>query len=108
IQASIEVGRSKYWRGLSSDEDFVEYTLESYLTAIHTDIVDVWNFPVKDGDQYLRSKEFKAELFHLVEDLNGISASSRMNFPYHNRQACFSRISYSTSLLCSATRTSAV
>ena len=39
----------EYWRGLSSDEDFAGYTLKSYLSAIHTDIVDVWNFPDKDG-----------------------------------------------------------
>jgi len=74
MQAAIEVGRTKYCRGLSS-EGFAGYTLESYLNAIHTDIVDVWNFP--DKDKYLWSKEFKAEMFHLVEDLNHIIASSR-------------------------------
>jgi len=75
IETAIEVGRSKYWRGLSDDEDFAAYTLESYLDAIHTDIVDVWNF--SGTDEYLWSEAFKVEILRLVEDLNRLSALSR-------------------------------
>ncbi|KAI9510659.1 hypothetical protein F5148DRAFT_540875 [Russula earlei] len=74
IRAAIEVGRSKCWRGLSSSDDFAGHTLESFLDVIHTDIVDVWNFP--DKDKYLWCEVFKADIFRLVKDWSGSGSGS--------------------------------
>ncbi|KAF8259212.1 hypothetical protein EI94DRAFT_1042662 [Lactarius quietus] len=43
IQASIEVGRSRYWRHLWSSLDFADHTLKNCVNIIHDDIVEIWN-----------------------------------------------------------------
>jgi len=68
LQASIEVGRSRYWRGLGSSDDFAGRILASCVEVIHADIVSVWNLP--DEDRYLSSNTFKVEISHLVQDLS--------------------------------------
>ncbi|KAI0245737.1 hypothetical protein BJV78DRAFT_262384 [Lactifluus subvellereus] len=67
LQASIVVGQSRYWRSLKSSHEFAGQTLEYCIDIIHTDIVDVWN--LRDQNKYLSSREFKAQMSHLVKDL---------------------------------------
>jgi hypothetical protein len=43
LQASIEVGRSKYWRRLCSSVNFAEHPLKSCVNTIHVDLVEIWN-----------------------------------------------------------------
>ncbi|KAH9968483.1 hypothetical protein BGW80DRAFT_654975 [Lactifluus volemus] len=69
IQASILIGRSRYWHGLASSRDFAGRPLESCIDVIHADIVDIWN--LRDPNMYLWSGVFKAQMSHLVEDLAG-------------------------------------
>ncbi|KAI9456385.1 hypothetical protein BJY52DRAFT_1381630 [Lactarius psammicola] len=69
IQASIEVGRSRYWRNLWSSLDFADQTLKNCVNIIHVDIVEVWN--LNDRTRYLSSDKFKAKMSHLVKDLAG-------------------------------------
>jgi len=77
ILAAIEVGRSKYWRGLWSSDDFRGQILANCIEVIHADIVGVWNLPNKDS--YLSSKAFREEISNLVQDLSEspTSTSSR-------------------------------
>ncbi|KAI0245740.1 hypothetical protein BJV78DRAFT_1365236 [Lactifluus subvellereus] len=67
LQASIVVGQSRYWRSLGSSHEFAGRTLEYCIDIVHTDIVDVWN--LRDQNKYLSSREFKAQMSHLVKDL---------------------------------------
>ncbi|KAH9018536.1 hypothetical protein EDB85DRAFT_1897124 [Lactarius pseudohatsudake] len=75
IQASIEVGRSRYWRNLSSSLDFADQTLKNCVNIIHLDIVEIWNMNDQNrvgfSSVYLSSDEFKAKMSHLVKDLAG-------------------------------------
>ncbi|KAI0272993.1 hypothetical protein BGY98DRAFT_1099662 [Russula aff. rugulosa BPL654] len=43
IQASIEIGRSRYWRNLWSNLDFADQPLKSCVNIIHADIIEIWN-----------------------------------------------------------------
>ncbi|KAI0276096.1 hypothetical protein BGY98DRAFT_736516 [Russula aff. rugulosa BPL654] len=74
VQAAIEVGQSKYWRGLWSGDDFRGQTLASCIKVIHADIVGVWNLPNKD--RYLSSKDFREEISYLVQDLSGSASTT--------------------------------
>ncbi|KAF8872828.1 hypothetical protein BD779DRAFT_1679530 [Infundibulicybe gibba] len=67
IEASILIGKRKYWRGLASSFFFAGKTLMSCLNLIHRDIIAVWNFC--DDDKYLQSDEFKAMIVDFVSDL---------------------------------------
>ncbi|KAH8979845.1 hypothetical protein EDB92DRAFT_328520 [Lactarius akahatsu] len=69
IQASIEVGRSQYWRSLRSSVDFADQTLKKCVNILHLDIVEIWN--MNDKTRYLSSDQFKAKMSHLVKDLAG-------------------------------------
>ncbi|KAI9456382.1 hypothetical protein BJY52DRAFT_563201 [Lactarius psammicola] len=69
IQASIEVGRNRYWRSLWSSLDFADQTLKNCVNIIHVDIVEIWN--LNDKTRYLSSDRFKAKMSHLVKDLAG-------------------------------------
>ncbi|KAH9051687.1 hypothetical protein EDB87DRAFT_749098 [Lactarius vividus] len=69
VQASIEVGRSRYWRRLWSSVDFADHALKSCVNIIHADLVETWN--LNDKTRYLSSDEFKAQMSHLVKDLVG-------------------------------------
>jgi len=76
IQASIEVGRSRYWRSLWSSLDFADQSLKNCVRIIHDDIVEIWN--MNDKTRYLSSNKFKARMSHVVRDLAGSShATSR-------------------------------
>jgi len=67
IQASIEIGRSRYWRSLWSSHDFTDQPLKNCIDVVHTDIVDVWR--LRDSDGYLLSTEFKTKMSNLVKTL---------------------------------------
>ncbi|KAF8883255.1 hypothetical protein BD779DRAFT_1472570 [Infundibulicybe gibba] len=67
IDASIRIGRRKYWRGLASSLFFTDKPLKTRLDAIHEDIVVTWNF--YDEEMYLLSDEFKSVMSHLVSEL---------------------------------------
>ncbi|KAI0272988.1 hypothetical protein BGY98DRAFT_1099659 [Russula aff. rugulosa BPL654] len=67
IQASIEIGRSRYWRSLWSSLDFVDQLLKSCVNIIHVDIVEIWN--LFDRNKYLSSNQFKINMSHIVKDL---------------------------------------
>ncbi|KAF8525511.1 hypothetical protein BU17DRAFT_83721 [Hysterangium stoloniferum] len=66
IDASIDIGRLKYWRRLLSNTDFSGKKLRQCLDAIHRDIVSVWNI---ENLNLLISDTFKAKLIVLVDDL---------------------------------------
>ncbi|KAJ7511948.1 hypothetical protein B0H11DRAFT_720183 [Mycena galericulata] len=67
IQASIKIGRKRYWRGLLSDI-FLGQTMRRILDVLRTDIVNVWN--MHDPENHLKKPEFLALLSVLVEDLS--------------------------------------
>jgi len=69
IQASIEVGRSRYWCDLWSSQEFAGLLLKDCVNVIHTDIVELWN--LKDRAKHLSSTVFKESLSHIVNDLAG-------------------------------------
>ncbi|KAI0269641.1 hypothetical protein BGY98DRAFT_286349 [Russula aff. rugulosa BPL654] len=66
IQASIEIGRSRYWRNLWSNLDFADQPLKSCVNIIHVDIVEIWN--LFDRHRYLSSNQFKINMSHIVKD----------------------------------------
>jgi len=70
IQASIEVGRSRYWRNLWSSIDFTGQPLKDCVNVIHTDIIEIWN--LKDRANSLSSTAFKERMSHIVKDLAGL------------------------------------
>ncbi|KAJ7264102.1 hypothetical protein B0H12DRAFT_1230840 [Mycena haematopus] len=76
IDASIRVGRKRYWRGLISDI-FLGFTMRSVLEVLQKDIVNVWN--MHDPEKHLQKPEFLALLSALVEDL---SDEARNKYPW--------------------------
>ncbi|KAJ7282258.1 hypothetical protein C8J57DRAFT_1172324 [Mycena rebaudengoi] len=75
IDASIRVGRKRYWRGLISDI-FLDFMMRSVLEVLQKDIVNVWN--MHDPEKHLQKPEFLALLSALVEDL---SDEATNNYP---------------------------
>jgi len=66
IDASIDVGRLKYWSRLLSKTDFTGKQLQQCLDVIHRDIVSVWNIR---NSSYLAGDDFRAKMTVLVDDL---------------------------------------
>ncbi|KAG6853060.1 hypothetical protein C0991_007171 [Blastosporella zonata] len=64
IQASIAVGRRKYWERLATSVNFPGKKLQQCLEVIHTDIIAVWQFDDPHG--YLASNYFKALMSNIV------------------------------------------
>ncbi|KAH8822436.1 hypothetical protein DL96DRAFT_350869 [Flagelloscypha sp. PMI_526] len=58
IDASIELGRKRYWKSLVSSADFPGHSLRDCLDVLHFDIVKVWNFA--DPEEFLLSAKLKA------------------------------------------------
>jgi hypothetical protein len=69
IQASIEIGRCRYWRSLWSSLDFADQTLKNCVKIVHDDIIEIWN--LNDRTRYLLGDRFKVKMSHLVKDLAG-------------------------------------
>ncbi|KAG0701052.1 hypothetical protein DFH29DRAFT_831860 [Suillus ampliporus] len=57
VKASIAIGKKRYWRGLASSVDFTGLAMQSCLSVIHKDIIDVWNF--NDSDYPLADDKFQ-------------------------------------------------
>ncbi|KNZ76261.1 hypothetical protein J132_11131 [Termitomyces sp. J132] len=64
IQASIEVGRRKYWERLATSVNFPGKPLRQCIDVIHTDIIATWRF--NDPQGYLSSDQFKAMMSNVV------------------------------------------
>ncbi|KAG5717395.1 hypothetical protein E4T56_gene7663 [Termitomyces sp. T112] len=64
IQASIEVGRRKYWARLAASVNFPGKTLQQCIDVIHADIIAVWRF--NDPQGYLSSDKFKAMMSNII------------------------------------------
>ncbi|KAF7360885.1 G domain-containing protein [Mycena sanguinolenta] len=79
IDASVRVGRKRYWRGLISDI-FLGFTMRNVLEVLQKDIVNVWN--MHDPEKHLQKPEFLALLSVLVED---ISDEATSNYPLTER-----------------------
>ncbi|KAI0275763.1 hypothetical protein BGY98DRAFT_39102 [Russula aff. rugulosa BPL654] len=80
IQASIEIGRSRYWRSLWSSLEFSDQPLKSCVNIIHVDIIEIWN--MYDRHRYLSSNQFKINMSHVIKDLGtpaGGTSSSDWN-----------------------------
>ncbi|RDB24104.1 hypothetical protein Hypma_008545 [Hypsizygus marmoreus] len=65
IDASIQVGKRKYWTGLASSMSFSGKSLKACLAVIHTDIIAVWHF--QDPNMHLGSDEFRAMISNVVD-----------------------------------------
>ncbi|KAI5991360.1 hypothetical protein EDC04DRAFT_2911527 [Pisolithus marmoratus] len=74
IEGSIDVGRWRYWRTLTSSGNFKDHTITECLAVIHTDIVRVWNF--NDPSQYLYSDEFRGLMAKLAGTVDGSTPES--------------------------------
>ncbi|KAG1812277.1 hypothetical protein EV424DRAFT_1646164 [Suillus variegatus] len=67
INASIEVGKQKYWKALTSCPAFQNRRMWDCLYVLHTDIANVWNFC--DPHHYLYSQEFRELMMNMVDQL---------------------------------------
>ncbi|KAF7372645.1 G domain-containing protein [Mycena venus] len=67
IEKSIEIGRKKYWMGLSTSLSFPGNTLTKWLDVVLRDIIACWGFD--DPQHLLRSNLFKKKITSLQEDL---------------------------------------
>lgn len=68
INASIEVGKRRYWKALASSTAFKNRMMRDCLKVLHTDIVTVWNF--SDPHRYLYSTEFRTMMVNMVNKLD--------------------------------------
>ncbi|KAG1810941.1 uncharacterized protein BJ212DRAFT_1526061, partial [Suillus subaureus] len=68
INASIEVGKRRYWKVLVSSAAFKNCVVQDCLNVLHTDIVAVWNF--HDPHCHLHSKEFRTLIVNMVDKLD--------------------------------------
>ncbi|KAJ6602021.1 hypothetical protein DFH09DRAFT_1302183 [Mycena vulgaris] len=75
IDASIRIGRKRYWRGLLSDI-FLGFSMRIVLDVLQQDIVNVWS--MHDPENHLKKPEFLSLLSVLVEDLSDEAAN---NYP---------------------------
>ncbi|KAJ7661139.1 hypothetical protein B0H17DRAFT_1337259 [Mycena rosella] len=67
IEASIQIGRKKYWRGLSTSLNLPGHSLAKWLDVVLRDIVFCWGFDDPQG--LLTSNLFKKKMTALQEDL---------------------------------------
>ncbi|KAI6100691.1 hypothetical protein EDD16DRAFT_1717210 [Pisolithus croceorrhizus] len=87
IRGSIDVGKQRYWRTLTSGANFKDHTITECLAVIHTDIVCVWNF--NDPLQYLYSDKFRELIADLAGTIDGSTpAPSRLARVDSTNSAC--------------------
>ncbi|KAJ6592791.1 hypothetical protein B0H19DRAFT_1088532 [Mycena capillaripes] len=67
IRNSIEIGRKKYWKGLSTSLNFPGHSLTKWLDVVLKDIISCWGFDDPQG--LLKSNLFKKNVTWLQEDL---------------------------------------
>ncbi|KAG1808963.1 uncharacterized protein BJ212DRAFT_1579820 [Suillus subaureus] len=68
MNASIEVGKRRYWNALASSTAFKNHTIRECLHVLHDDIVAVWNF--HDPHRYLYSPEFRTLMVNMVDKID--------------------------------------
>ncbi|KAF8452822.1 hypothetical protein L210DRAFT_3499666 [Boletus edulis BED1] len=74
IQGSIDIGRRRYWKALSTSPYFNGHTMGDCLSVIHADIVDVWNF--NDPAGHLHDSKFRELVVKMVQEMETRSASN--------------------------------
>ncbi|KAJ6583185.1 hypothetical protein B0H10DRAFT_2192598 [Mycena sp. CBHHK59/15] len=67
IEASIQIGRKKYWSGLSTSLKLPGQSLTKWMNVVLKDIVSSWGF--NDPQGLLESKLFKKKMSELQTDL---------------------------------------
>jgi len=67
VEASVAIGRNKYWKGLASSLYFRDKAMMQCLHAVHIDITLAWNF--YDPHEYLSSKDTMALMSQVTEEL---------------------------------------
>ncbi|KAJ7787445.1 hypothetical protein B0H14DRAFT_2953336 [Mycena olivaceomarginata] len=75
IATSIEVGMSRYWRGLASSANFSQFRLDKCLTTVHEEIVDIWNF--YDPHELLVGQTFSDQIKSLVQRVTQDTAEEK-------------------------------
>ncbi|KAG2039351.1 hypothetical protein BDR03DRAFT_998775 [Suillus americanus] len=68
IKASIVIGKKRHWKCLAAGANFMGYTMWECLSAIHADIIVIWNFD--DPHQDLLGLEFKQLLLRGLDNDN--------------------------------------
>ncbi|KAG2126495.1 hypothetical protein BD769DRAFT_1575674 [Suillus cothurnatus] len=68
FKASIEVGKRRYLRALTSYPAFPDRRLRDWLRVLHFDIVAVWNF--SDPHGYLYSDDFRKLMVNMINKLD--------------------------------------
>ncbi|KAK2463329.1 hypothetical protein APHAL10511_004640 [Amanita phalloides] len=84
INASIRVGKQKYWRAIASSV-FIGVNFQNCLNVIHKDIVAIWN--IRGLSQYLLSDKFRDLMMVIVDDLHSQSASASTNVKWKGSPA---------------------
>ncbi|KAJ6522596.1 hypothetical protein B0H19DRAFT_1202659 [Mycena capillaripes] len=67
IEASIQIGRKKYWQGLSTSLNLPGHSLTKWIDVVLKDIISCWGF--HDPEGLLKSNLFKKKITSLQEDL---------------------------------------
>jgi len=67
VDASIEEGFKKYWLNLGTSTVFQGHVLMDFLSRIHLDILEIWNF--RDPFQLLSGPKFRSEMMKVIEPL---------------------------------------
>ncbi|KAG2108166.1 uncharacterized protein F5147DRAFT_695530 [Suillus discolor] len=78
VEASIAVGKKRYWRGLASSMNFAGFTMLDCLSVIHKDIIDVWNF--HDPHCHLSSDQFKELILKDIDNAGLPRAAQAFGF----------------------------
>ncbi|KAG2081316.1 hypothetical protein BD769DRAFT_1621226 [Suillus cothurnatus] len=68
FKASIDVGKRRYWKALTSYPAFQDRGLRDWLRVLHFDIVAVWNFD--DPYSYLYSDDFRKLMVNMIDKLD--------------------------------------
>ncbi|KAF8334405.1 hypothetical protein F5887DRAFT_1285910 [Amanita rubescens] len=67
IDASIKVGKKKYWRAITSGRHFQKFSLEKCLDVIHKDLVAIWN--IREMEEFFLSDVFSRQMLVFVGEL---------------------------------------
>ncbi|KAF8351830.1 hypothetical protein F5887DRAFT_3940, partial [Amanita rubescens] len=67
IDASIKVGKKKYWRAIASGIHFLNFSLKKCLDVIHKDLVAIWN--IRDMEAFFLSDAFYRQMLIFVGEL---------------------------------------
>ncbi|KAG1875676.1 hypothetical protein F4604DRAFT_1761481 [Suillus subluteus] len=77
IKASIVIGKKRHWKCLAAGANFTGYTMWECLSAIHADIIVIWNFD--DPHQDLLSLEFKQLLIRGLNNDNQLPDTTNVS-----------------------------